>query len=32
MEPTEKHTMVIIFGALALLWLFGAKIFKAVRI
>lgn len=31
MEATEKHTALIIFGALALLWLFGGKLFKSVR-
>lgn len=32
MEATEKHTALIIVGALAILWLFGAKLFKGVRV
>lgn len=32
MEPNEKHIFVIVIGALALLWLFGGKILKGVKI
>lgn len=28
----EKHVWLIVGGSLLILWLFGAKIFKAVRI
>ena len=29
--PTVQHTVFIVVGALALLWLFGGKVFKTVR-
>ena len=30
-NPSAVHTMLIIFGALAILWLFGGVLFKKIR-
>ena len=29
--PSGLHTMLIIFGALALLWIFGGMLFRHIR-
>jgi len=30
--PKDIHVVILIVGALAILWLFGAKLFKSVRV